>query len=120
MTPTSIPIILRAPVVQKLGSAIHWINLHSVDNAIGFPTGADPGVFLGGGALVSCSTSTPINPLFCFFFFCRIPAVVLENRRSSHGEGGGVHPLHPPPRSAPALILIHWIVLSNFYTTGAR
>ena len=23
--------------------------------------GADPGFFLGGGALVSCSTSTPIN-----------------------------------------------------------
>ena len=37
MTPTSISIILRAPVVQKLGSAIYWINLHSVDNAIGFP-----------------------------------------------------------------------------------
>ena len=58
-------------------------------------TGADPGFFLGGGALVSCSTSTPINHIaFCF---CRIP-VVLENRRSS---GGGAHPLHPPPRSAP-------------------
>ena len=24
-------------------------------------SGADPGFFLGGGALVSCSTSTPIN-----------------------------------------------------------
>ena len=58
---------------------------------------ADPGFFLGGGALVSCSTSTPINHIV--FFFCRI-AVVLENRRSSQG-GGGVHPLHPPPRSAP-------------------
>ena len=33
-------------------------------------------------------------------FFCRVP-VVLENRRSSQG-GGDVHPLHPPPRSAPA------------------
>ena len=32
-------------------------------------TGADPGIFLGGGALVSCSTSTPINPLVFFFFF---------------------------------------------------
>ena len=30
----------------------------------------------------------------------RIP-VVLENPRSSQG-GGGAHPLHPPPRSAPA------------------
>ena len=53
------------------------------------PSGEDPGFFLGGGALVSCSTS---------FFFCRIP-VVLENHRSSQG-GGGAHPPHPPPRSA--------------------
>ena len=29
---------------------------------------ADPGVFLGGGALVSCSTSTPINHSYYFFF----------------------------------------------------
>ena len=35
------------------------------------------------------------------FFFCRIP-VILENRRSSRGGGWGAHPLHPPPRSAPA------------------
>ena len=51
-------------------------------------TGADPGFFLGGGALVSCSTSTPINHI-----------VLLENRRST--EGGGVRtpctlPLDPP------------------------
>ena len=65
-------------------------------------TGADPGFFLGGGVLVSCSTSTPIKHIV--FFFCRIP-VVLENRRSSRGGGGGdgAHPLHPPPRSAPVL-----------------
>ena len=61
-------------------------------------TWADPGFFLGGGALVSCSTSTSINNIV---FFGRIP-FVLENRRSSQG-GGGVHPLHPPPRSAPVL-----------------
>ena len=35
------------------------------------------------------------------FLFGRIP-VVLENRRSSRA-GGGAHPLHPPPRSAPAV-----------------
>ena len=35
--------------------------------------GADPGFFLGGGALVSCSTSTPINHIV--FFFGRIPVV---------------------------------------------
>ena len=33
-------------------------------------------------------------------FFCRIP-VVLENCRSCQRRGGGAHPLHPPPRSAP-------------------
>ena len=66
-----------------------------------YPTGADPGLFLGGGALVPCSTSTPINHIV-FSFFCRIP-VVLENRRSS--QSGGVRFLHPPPRSAPAPFL---------------
>ena len=54
-------------------------------------TGADPGFFLGGGALVSCSTTTPINHIV---FFCRIP-VVLENRRSS--KGAGCAPLAPSP-----------------------
>ena len=29
-------------------------------------TGADPGFILGGDALVSCSTSTPINHIFFF------------------------------------------------------
>ena len=57
--------------------------------------GADPGFFLGGGALVSCSTSTPINQIV-FFFFGRIP-VVLENRRSSRGGEGGCAP--PAPSS---------------------
>ena len=52
--------------------------------------GADPGFFLGGGALVSCATSTPINHIV---FFCRIP-VVLENRRSSQG---GCAPPAPSP-----------------------
>ena len=64
-------------------------------------TGADPGFFLGGGALVSCSTSTPINHIvFFIFIFCRIP-VVLDNRRSSKGAGagggGGCAPLAPSP-----------------------
>ena len=30
-------------------------------------TGADPGFFLGGGVLVSCSTSTPINHIVFLF-----------------------------------------------------
>ena len=60
---------------------------------------ADPGFFLGGGALVSCATSTPLNHIV--FFFCRIP-VVLETAGHLRGEGGA-HALHPPPRSAPVL-----------------
>ena len=54
-------------------------------------TGADPGFLLRGGALFSCSTSTPINHIV--FFFCRIP-VVLENHRSSQG---GCTPPAPSP-----------------------
>ena len=70
-------------------------------------SGADPGFFLEGGALVSCSTSTPINHMV--FFCCRIP-VVLENRRSSQGRGGA-HPLHPPPRSAPAFVILMMLII---------
>ena len=62
-------------------------------------TGADPGFFSGGGALVSCSTSTPINHIVFFFLqntsCIRKPQVIL-------GEGGCA-PLHPPPRSSPDL-----------------
>ena len=54
--------------------------------------GADPGFFLEGGALVSRSTSTPINHIFFFFW----------QKTAGHLRGeGGAHPLHPPPRSAP-------------------
>ena len=53
--------------------------------------------FLGGGALVSCSTSTPINHI-----------VFLQNtsciRKPQVISGGGAHPLHPPPRSAPVVL----------------
>ena len=52
--------------------------------------GADPGFFLGGGALVS--SNKPHS-----FFFCRISAV-FENRRSSQGRvrTPGTLPLDPP------------------------
>ena len=57
-------------------------------------SGADPGFLLGGGALVCCSTSTPINHIV---FFGKIPAV-LENRRSSQGglRTPCTLPLDPP------------------------
>ena len=62
-------------------------------------TGADPGFFLGGGALVSCSTSTPINHIVSFFFLAEYQQTAGHLR----GRGGGAHPLHPLPRSAHAL-----------------
>ena len=64
-------------------------------------SGADPGFFLArGGALVSCSTSTPINHIVFFLFgqntsCIRKPQVIL-----GRGGGGVAQPLHPPPRSA--------------------
>ena len=66
----------------------------SKHNNGGIP-GADPGFFLGGGALVSCSTPTPINHIVFFFqntSCIRKPQVISEG-------GGDAHPLHPPPRS---------------------
>ena len=42
-------------------------------------TGVDPGFFLGGGALVSCSTSTPINHIVFFFLTpCTLPLGYLR------------------------------------------
>ena len=69
--------------------------------------------FLGGGALVSCSTSTPINHSF---FFGRIP-VVLENRRSSQGKWG-VHtpctlPLDPSLEMLVQAKIPNWALQSH-------
>ena len=62
-----------------------------------FP-GADPGFFLGGDALVSCSTSTPINHIVFFFGEYQLYQKTADHLR---GGGGGVHtpctlPLDPP------------------------
>ena len=61
-----------------------------------FP-GVDPGFFLGGGALVSCSTSTPINHIV---FFLENTSCIRKLQVIS-GVAGGVHtpctlPLDPP------------------------
>ena len=60
--------------------------------------------FRRGGALVSCSTSTPINHIVSFSLqntsWIRKPQVI--------SEGGGAHPLHPPPRSAPHFSKCHY------------
>ena len=48
---------IRSPALKKPMAHSVW----------GSEAGADPGFFLGGGALVSCSTSTPINHIVVFF-----------------------------------------------------
>ena len=35
-------VIVQAPVVQKMDSAIHFINLYPMDSAIGFPNTYPP------------------------------------------------------------------------------
>ena len=72
------------------------------DVAIVMHTRADPGFFLGGGALVSCSTSTPINHIV--FIFLQNTSCI---RKPQVISGGGAHPLHPPPRSAPGTVGEH-------------
>ena len=42
-------LILQDPVVQKVDSAIRWINLYPVDNAIGFPNTYPQDSDLSGG-----------------------------------------------------------------------
>ena len=56
--------------------------------------GADPGFFLGGGALVSCSTSTPINHIV---FFLQNTSCIRKPQVISGGGGGGCTPPAPSP-----------------------
>ena len=56
-------------------------------------TGVDPGFFLGGGAPVK-------NGVTDFFFLQNTSCI----RKPQVISGGVAHPLHPPPRSAPALV----------------
>ena len=70
-------------------------------------SGADPGFFLGGGVLVSCSTSTPINHIV-FFFWQNTICIRKPHAISGGRGGGGAHPLHPLPRSAPVVSEVVW------------
>ena len=55
--------------------------------------GADPGFFLGGGALVSCSTSTPINDIFF------VAEYQLYYKTAGHLKEGGGGCAPPAPSS---------------------
>ena len=56
-------------------------------------SGTDPGFFLGGGALVSCSTSTPINHIV--FFVVQNTSCIRKPQVIS-GEGGCAPPAPSP------------------------
>ena len=97
----------QRPNVSKCVSCLEWFSL-CFESPVGWigadrktiylsPAGADPGFFLGGGALVSCSTLTPINHIV---FFLQNTSCIRKPQAIS-GGGEGAHPLHPPPRSAP-------------------
>ena len=78
---------------------------------------ADPGFFLGGGALVSCSTSTPINHIV---FFLQNTSCIRKPQVISGWGGGEVRtpcnlPLDPPllVYSFPQQI---WIICRAHFT----
>ena len=52
--------------VVPLATQAH-VTFNHKNNSVKVSTGADAGFFLGGGALVSCSTSTPINHIVFFW-----------------------------------------------------
>ena len=59
-----------------------------------YMSGADPGFFLGGDALVSCSSSTPINHIV---FFLQNTSCIRKPQVISGGGGGGCTPPAPSP-----------------------
>ena len=61
--------------------------------------GTDPGLFLGGGALVSCSTSTSLNHIV-FFFWQNTSCI---RKPAGHLGGGGVRALCTLPLDPPLL-----------------
>ena len=65
----------------------------------------------GGGSLVSCSTSTPINHTV---YFLQNTSCIRKPQVTS--GGGGFDPLHPPPRSAPDLVKLRCIRIPALHT----
>ena len=96
--------IILPPQSYRQKSNSHTIfTLYKIAFVAGIRAGTDPGYFFRRGCTRPFNTNNPHS-----FFFCRIP-VVLENRRSSQGEGGYA-PLHSPPRSAPDGI---WLLFTH-------
>ena len=74
-------------------------------------SGADPGLFLGGGALVSCSTSTPINHIL---FFLQNTSCIRKAQVIS--GGGGVCTPCTLPLDPPLEMCTWWIAATHFFT----
>ena len=61
-------IAMVAAIAEKKSSAIAATTIAEIEFSWKLiNAGADPGFFLGGGAFVSCSASTPINHIVLFF-----------------------------------------------------
>ena len=75
-------------------------------------SGADPGLFLGGGALVSCSTSTPINHIL---FFLQNTSCIRKAQVIS-GGGGVVCTPCTLPLDPPLEMCTWWIAATHFFT----
>ena len=85
-------IILPPQRYRQKSNSNTIFTLYKIAFVAGIRAEADPGFFLGGWFTRPFNTNKPHS---FFFFFCRIP-VVLENRRSSQGEGG-----YAPPAPSP-------------------
>ena len=80
----------------QASSTFHVSKLKASEGEVGkvsHSSGADPGFFLGGGALVSCSTSTPINHIVLFFFFAEYQ---LYEKTAGHLREGCTPPAPSP------------------------
>ena len=68
-----------------------------IKSAVSIRPGADPGFFSGGGALVSCSTSTAINHIVIIIFFLQNTSCIRKPQVISGGmRTTGTLPLDPP------------------------
>ena len=101
--------------VQGLGMAMYTVaseknrEMLFIGNA-----GADPGFFLGGGCtrlLLYFNTNKPQS-----FFLQNISCI----RKPQVISGGGAHPLHPSPRSAPATCFTNSEISACCFTSVSR
>ena len=85
-------IILPPQRYRQKSNSNTIFTLYKIAFVAGIRAGADPGFFLGGGALVPCSTSTPINHIV---FFLQNTSCIRKPQVIS--GGGGCAPPAPSP-----------------------